>query len=163
MGIRDRIKRKLPILGSGGNTPVSTDSGSSMRPAAEKAEAPVWTPPPTPKSPRGDQPVQEYLKEFTSENPLVLFMKGNPGNPQCGFSARASAILQSYGHDLAHFDVFLDPEVRNGVKEFSEWPTLPQVYLGGEFLGGSDILQQMHDSGELRELIDATCSDSKSE
>jgi monothiol glutaredoxin len=106
--------------------------------------------------------VQEYLADLTSNNKIVLFMKGSPSNPQCGFSARASAILQSYGHSFEHFDVFVDPEVRQGVKEFSDWPTLPQVYVGGEFLGGSDIVQQMHDNGELREAIDAAMSETRS-
>ena len=81
-------------------------------------------------------------------------MKGSPSNPQCGFSARAVSILQSYEKKMVHFDVFIDPEVRQGVKDFSEWPTLPQVYVKGEFLGGSDILQQMHDSGELTQMFE---------
>ena len=80
-------------------------------------------------------------------------MKGSPTNPQCGFSARAASILSSYDHSFAHFDVFTDGDVRQGVKDFSEWPTLPQVFVKGEFVGGSDILQQMHDSGELAEML----------
>ena len=162
MGIRDRIKRRLPIIGAGGGSPAPSSPAPTPSSGADRP-APAWTPPPEPESPRGDRPVQEYLAEFTSNNKIVLFMKGSPSNPQCGFSARAASILQSYGHSFAHFDVFIDPEVRHGVKEFSDWPTLPQVYVGGEFLGGSDILQQMHDNGELKEAIDEAVSGSDSE
>ena len=154
MGIRDRIKRRLPIIGAGGNASAPMDSQPAAT-APPSRPTPTWSPPPEPESPRGDRPVDEYLKEVIAENKIVLFMKGNPGNPQCGFSARAASILTSYGHDLTHVDVFLDPEVRQGVKDFSDWPTLPQVYVGGEFLGGSDILQQMHENGELKEAIES--------
>ena len=72
----------------------------------------------------------------------------------CGFSANAAGILQSYGGSFFHVDVIADPEVRQGIKDYSNWPTLPQIYVGGEFLGGSDILMQMHQAGELAELIE---------
>ena len=78
--------------------------------------------------------------------------------PQCGFSANAVAILSGYGQAIKHVDVISDPAVRQGVKEFSNWPTIPQIYVGGEFLGGSDILAQMHQSGELGEVISAAVS-----
>ena len=77
----------------------------------------------------------------------------------CGFSANAAGILQSYGGDLFHVDVIADPDVRQGVKEYSNWPTLPQIYVGGEFLGGSDILMQMHQAGELGEIIEKARSE----
>lgn len=148
MGLRDKIKRRLPIVGSRRPEPAPA---AAPRPRAPEADfAPQWE---EPASPRGDQPVDEFLKEFTANNKIVLFMKGSPDAPKCGFSANAAGILTSYGQPLAHFDVFLDPEVRAGIKEFSQWPTLPQIYVGGEFLGGSDILSQMHQSGELREEI----------
>jgi monothiol glutaredoxin len=158
MGIRDRIKRRLPIIGAGSGAGGSMPSSSDAAEAPPRA-APAWTPPPEPKSPRGDQPVQEYLQEVTQKNAIVLFMKGSPSNPQCGFSARAASILQSYGQPFEHVDVFLDPDVRQGIKDFSEWPTLPQIYVGGEFMGGSDIVQQMHDNGELKQAIDEATSD----
>jgi monothiol glutaredoxin len=162
MGIRDRIKRRLPIIGAGGST-GSQSNPTPSTPSPVARPAPAWSPPPEPESPRGDRPVQEYLSDLTSSNKIVLFMKGNPSNPQCGFSGRAVSILQSYGHPVEHFDVFLDPEVRQGVKDFSDWPTIPQVYVDGEFLGGSDILQQMHENGELREAIDEAMGATKSE
>jgi monothiol glutaredoxin len=154
MGIRDKIKRRLPIIG-GQRTPPPSAAAPRPRPPAANFK-PEWE---EPVSPRGDKPVAEFLKEFTTENKIVLFMKGSPSAPKCGFSASAAGILTSYGKPLAHFDVFLDPGVRSGIKEFSQWPTLPQVYVGGEFLGGSDILSQMHQSGELRQEIDQAFTD----
>jgi monothiol glutaredoxin len=149
MGLRDKIKRRLPIVGSRRPEPAPS---AAPRPRAPEANfKPEWE---EPSSPRGDKAVDEFLKEFTANNKIVLFMKGSPKEPKCGFSASAAGILTSYGLPLAHFDVFLDPEVRSGIKEYSQWPTLPQVYVGGEFLGGSDILSQMHQSGELKEEID---------
>lgn len=82
-------------------------------------------------------------------------MKGSPAAPQCGFSANAAAILRAYEKPLYHVDVLSDPELREAIKAFSSWPTIPQIYIGGEFVGGSDILQQMQASGELDEAIGA--------
>ena len=112
-----------------------------------------------PKSARGDQDVQTFLTELVGQNKIVLFMKGSPSSPKCGFSANAAGILSSYGIDFAHFDVISDYDVREGVKDFSSWPTLPQIYIGGEFIGGSDILTQMHDSGELKQAIEELPTD----
>ena len=81
-------------------------------------------------------------------------MKGSPEMPLCGFSANAAGILSSYG-EFSHFDVISDPDVRQGIKDYSTWPTLPQIYVQGEFVGGSDILAQLHNSGELATLINA--------
>ena len=156
MGIRSKakkIRQLLPIVGAGGNR------GAVPEPTVERAVAPrsVAAPvtPPTPNTPRGNTDPAEYIGGIVKENPVVLFMKGSPSMPQCGFSANAAAILHGYGEDFAHVDVLMDPEVRQGVKEFSNWPTIPQIYVGGEFLGGSDILMQMHENGELGELIEA--------
>ncbi|HSP78662.1 MAG TPA: Grx4 family monothiol glutaredoxin [Myxococcaceae bacterium] len=83
---------------------------------------------------------------------VVLFMKGNALFPQCGFSARALQILQQHG-EVHTVDVLADPEVRQGIKEYSNWPTIPQVFIDGKFVGGSDILMELEDRGELAELI----------
>ena len=83
---------------------------------------------------------------------IVLFMKGNALFPQCGFSARALQILQQHG-EVHTVDVLADPEVRQGIKDYSNWPTIPQVYIHGQFVGGSDILMQMEQSGELANLV----------
>lgn len=99
--------------------------------------------------------VQAVIQDLVSTNPVVIFMKGIPEQPMCGFSARAAAILSSYGRPYQAVNVLMDPEIRQGIKDFSNWPTIPQVYVGGEFLGGSDILMQMHENGELSSMIEA--------
>lgn len=86
-------------------------------------------------------------------NPVVLFMKGTPLFPQCGFSSRAVAILERLGVDFESVDVLQDQAVRQGIKAYSDWPTIPQLYVGGEFVGGSDIMVEMYESGELAELF----------
>lgn len=150
MSIFGRIKRKLPVVG-GGPPPARP---APPPPETAGAAAPTWSPPDEQESSvRAGRPVPEFLAEFVKSSPVVIFMKGTPAMPMCGFSANASAILKSYGAPMAAFDVLSDPAVRDGVKEFSQWPTLPQIYIGGEFIGGSDILTQMHQSGELREAI----------
>jgi monothiol glutaredoxin len=86
-------------------------------------------------------------------NDVVLFMKGTPLFPQCGFSSRAVAILEHLGVEYASVDVLQDQAVRQGIKEYSDWPTIPQLYVKGEFLGGSDIMMEMYESGELAQLL----------
>eukprot|EP00434_Breviolum_minutum_P019026 symbB.v1.2.016772.t1/scaffold1201.1/size131815/4 len=90
------------------------------------------------------------LKQLVSENKVVLFMKGNPDMPQCGFSR---AVAQVGFSDYAYVDVLKYPEVREGVKKFSDWPTIPQLYVNAEFIGGCDIVMQMHKDGELKEIL----------
>ena len=157
MGIRDRIKRRLPIIGMGGNR-----SRSQPEPAAAPTPSPAPAAPPAaapqPDSQAGRSPT-EVIDELVKGNKVVLFMKGSPMSPKCGFSANAAGILGSYNRPLAHFDVLSDPAVRQEIKDYSQWPTLPQVYVGGEFLGGSDILRQMHESGELKECLDEAFGD----
>ena len=93
------------------------------------------------------------IEQILATHPVVLFMKGSPKAPQCGFSAKAVGILDGLVPGYAHFDVLMDPEIREGIKEFGDWPTIPQLYVGGELLGGSDIIGQMHDSGELNAAL----------
>ena len=88
-------------------------------------------------------------------NDVVLFMKGTPLFPQCGFSSRAVAILEHLGVEYASVDVLQDQGIRQGIKEYSDWPTIPQLYVKGEFIGGSDIMMEMFESGELQQLIGA--------
>jgi len=85
---------------------------------------------------------------------VLLFMKGTPLFPQCGFSSKAIAILEHLGVEYATIDVLQDPEIRAGIKEFSDWPTIPQLYVKGEFVGGSDIMMEMYEAGELAELVE---------
>lgn len=96
---------------------------------------------------------QERIKQTVESNDIVLFMKGSPQFPQCGFSGRAVQILQACGAQFASVDVLSDPEVREGIKQYSNWPTIPQLYVKGEFIGGSDILMEMYQSGELQQKL----------
>lgn len=96
---------------------------------------------------------QTRIAEIVSNNPVVLFMKGTPLFPQCGFSSRAIAILDHLGVQYESVDVLQDMEVRQGIKQFSDWPTIPQLYIKGEFVGGSDIMMEMFEAGELQDLV----------
>jgi monothiol glutaredoxin len=93
------------------------------------------------------------IRETVEQNRVVLFMKGTKNFPQCGFSARAVDILKKQGVEFKDVNVLADPAIREGVKEFSNWPTIPQVYIDGKFVGGSDILLELHQSGELQKLL----------
>jgi len=93
------------------------------------------------------------IDEIVKNNDVVLFMKGTALFPQCGFSSRAIAILDRLEAKYETVDVLQDPEIRQGIKEYSEWPTIPQLYVRGEFVGGSDIMMEMFESGELQELL----------
>jgi monothiol glutaredoxin len=96
----------------------------------------------------------ERIDELVKNNGVVLFMKGTPLFPQCGFSSRAVAILDHLNVEYASVDVLQDMEIRQGIKEYSDWPTIPQLYVQGEFLGGSDIMMEMYEAGELQELVE---------
>jgi monothiol glutaredoxin len=97
--------------------------------------------------------VDARIRDIVSKNDIVLFMKGTPLFPQCGFSSRAIAILERLGAPFESVDVLQDQEIRQGIKSFSDWPTIPQLYVKGEFLGGSDIMMEMYEAGELKELF----------
>ena len=96
------------------------------------------------------------IAETVKGHDIVLFMKGTALFPQCGFSSRAIAILDRLGATYETVDVLQDPEIRQGIKDYSEWPTVPQLYVRGEFVGGSDIMMEMFESGELQQLLAAT-------
>ncbi len=98
--------------------------------------------------------VQAWIKDTVSQNPVVLFMKGTAQFPQCGFSGRAIQILKTCGvGNLVTINVLEDAAVRQGIKDFSNWPTIPQLYVKGEFIGGSDIMNEMFENGELQALL----------
>lgn len=98
---------------------------------------------------------QETIKQTVEENDVVLYMKGTADFPQCGFSGRAIQILKACGAEFTSIDVLADPEIREGIKQYSNWPTIPQLYIKGEFVGGSDIMTEMYQSGELKEMFQA--------
>ena len=99
---------------------------------------------------------QARIDQIVKSNSAVLFMKGSPLFPQCGFSSRAVAILQHVGAEFESVDVLQDQAIRQGIKAYSDWPTIPQLYVNGEFVGGSDIMMEMYESGELQQLFEDT-------
>ncbi len=100
--------------------------------------------------------VQDLIRQQVTSHPVVLYMKGTADFPQCGFSANAVRILNTCGvNNIFTVNVLEDPEIRQGVKEFSSWPTIPQLYVNGEFIGGSDIMTEMFQNGELKQALDA--------
>ncbi|HNU65740.1 MAG: Grx4 family monothiol glutaredoxin [Methylotenera sp.] len=99
---------------------------------------------------------QAKIKETVTTNPVVLFMKGSPKFPQCGFSNLATQILDACQAKYLAIDVLQDQAIREGIKQFASWPTIPQLYVNGEFVGGSDIMRAMYESGELQTLLNAT-------
>jgi monothiol glutaredoxin len=98
--------------------------------------------------------LQQRLEDLVQQNKIMVFMKGNKLMPQCGFSNNVVQILNMLGAPYETIDVLADPDIRNGIKEFSNWPTIPQVYVNGEFLGGSDILIELYQKGELQQMVE---------
>ncbi len=98
--------------------------------------------------------IQDVIKEQVTKNKVMLYMKGSPDFPQCGFSANTINILRACGvENIASANVLEDPAIRQGIKEYSNWPTIPQLYVNGEFVGGSDIVTEMYKSGELQKIL----------
>ena len=98
-------------------------------------------------------PVHDFIGKTVAQTPVVLFMKGVPEAPQCGFSSLVVQVLDHLGVDFVGVDVLQDPALRDGIKSFSDWPTIPQLYVKGEFVGGADIVREMFQSGELKTLL----------
>ena len=97
---------------------------------------------------------QDTIRQQVTSHPVVLYMKGSPQFPQCGFSATATQLLKMSGaEDLFTVDVLQNPEIREGIKQFANWPTIPQLYVNGEFVGGCDIMRELYQSGELQKLV----------
>jgi monothiol glutaredoxin len=100
-----------------------------------------------------DNPIRSAIAEAITDNPVILFMKGNPDRPACGFSARTVAALQGLGAPFAAVDILPDPRIRQELSELSNWPTIPQLFVHGELVGGCDIVTEMYENGELAELL----------
>ena len=98
-------------------------------------------------------PLVSKVEELTKANPVIIFMKGTPDFPQCGFSAQTVGALRACKAEFAHVNIFEDPEVRDALKTYSNWPTFPQLYVNGELIGGCDIAMEMYKSGELQQLL----------
>ena len=97
--------------------------------------------------------IQDKIKSQINADKIVLYMKGTPQFPQCGFSGRSVQILQACGANFSSFDVLADPEIRQGIKQYSNWPTIPQLYINGEFVGGCDIITELYQKGDLQKMI----------
>jgi len=104
--------------------------------------------------------VLERIDELVKNNPVVIFMKGTPQMPQCGFSMRAAQALQACGHEFAHVNVLMDPDIFQNLPQYANWPTFPQIYINGELIGGCDITLEMYQQGELKKAIDAAVNKS---
>lgn len=98
-------------------------------------------------------PIEQRIQHQIADNPVVLFMKGSPVFPQCGFSAQVVGVLSHLGVKFSSVDVLQDMEIRQGIKDYSQWPTIPQLYVKGEFVGGCDIVREMYETGELQTLL----------
>jgi monothiol glutaredoxin len=98
--------------------------------------------------------VQDRIRQQVEGNAITLYMKGTPDFPQCGFSGRAVNLLRACGAKFAAVDVLADPEIREGIKQYANWPTIPQLYIKGQLIGGSDIMLELHQKGELQKLVD---------
>jgi monothiol glutaredoxin len=105
--------------------------------------------------------VLETIKSQISENPIILYMKGSPNAPQCGFSMRASQALMECGQRFAYVDILSNPDIRSSLPGYANWPTFPQLWVGGELVGGCDIITEMHEKGELKPLIESAASSSE--
>ena len=97
--------------------------------------------------------VRKRIEDDVKNNQVFLYMKGTPQEPQCGFSAKATEILNQLGVEYKTFDIFTDEGIRQGVKEYADWPTIPQLYVNGEFVGGCDVMTEMYQNGELKKLL----------
>jgi len=100
-----------------------------------------------------DAQLQKRIEDQIKGSKIMLYMKGTPDMPQCGFSAKTAAILKSYGVAFNTFNIFDDEDIRQGLKEYSEWPTFPQLYVNGELVGGCDIVTELHENGELAAIL----------
>jgi len=99
--------------------------------------------------------VQDKIREQVEGNPIILYMKGTPQFPQCGFSGRAVQLLKNCGAKFASVNVLAEPDIREGIKQFGNWPTIPQLYIQGQLVGGSDIMTELYEKGELQKLVTA--------
>lgn len=151
MGILSRIKRRLPIVGT--KKPPRPAEVADRAPP-KSTGLPITTPAAAPPPPTlSAEEVRAAIEKDIKSVPILLYMKGNAAMPRCGFSAAVVDILRQLDVPFETRDVLSDPNLRQEIKEVSDWPTLPQLYVDGEFIGGCDIVREMHGNGELAELV----------
>jgi len=102
-----------------------------------------------------DEEVKKQLEEMIHKNKIFLFMKGTPDTPECGFSMKVVNILKSFHIEFGYFNILENEEIRQGIKNYANWPTIPQLYINGKFIGGADITEQLYNSGKLKQLLEA--------
>jgi len=102
--------------------------------------------------------IEDTIRDQIQNNPILLYMKGNPNQPQCGFSQRATQILMACGQKFAYVDILSNPDIRSNLPKVSEWPTFPQLFVDGELVGGCDIMSEMFESGEMKKLLDESAA-----
>ena len=154
MGILKRIKKRLPIVGgSGPSRPTPRPSAAYTPKAAAPEPVAPQAPPPPPKS---AEEVKAEIDADVKDHKVLLYMKGTPAAPQCGFSAAVADILQRTNVPFETRDVIANYELRQGVKDFTDWPTLPQLFINHEFVGGCDIVREMEQNGELAQMLAET-------
>ncbi|MAM71124.1 MAG: monothiol glutaredoxin, Grx4 family [Gammaproteobacteria bacterium] len=100
-----------------------------------------------------EENIEETIKDQISKNPIILYMKGSPNQPQCGFSSQASQILMACGERFAYVDILANPEIRSNLPKISDWPTFPQLFVDGELVGGCDIMTELYQNGELKDML----------
>ncbi len=149
MGIRRRILNKLKIIAGNEERPAS--QYSTATPSGTPAKA--APPPPPPKFMTAEE-AKAQIEADVAANKLLVYMKGTPSAPMCGFSAAVADIFNQLGVPYETRNVLDDPAIRQGIKDFTDWPTIPQVFVGHEFIGGCDITREMHESGELKEMVE---------
>ena len=152
MGILSRIKRRLPIVGRK-TTPRPAEVADRAEPKSPGLPIAAAAPPPPPPAAMSPEEMRAAIGKDVKAIPVLLYMKGNAAMPRCGFSAAVVDILRQLDVPFETRDVYSDSVLRQEIKEFSDWPTLPQLYLGGEFVGGCDIVREMHENGELAEAV----------
>jgi monothiol glutaredoxin len=109
------------------------------------------------------QSIEATIKEQISKNPIILYMKGSPNQPQCGFSSQASQILMACGERFAYVDILANPEIRANLPKISDWPTFPQLFVDGELVGGCDIMTELYQNGELKEMLASVSAEEDSD
>lgn len=154
MGIRRRIINKLKII-AGGDEPRPASRYSTATPDSSGSTTAKAAPPPPPPKMMTAEEAKAQIEADVAEHKLLVYMKGTPNAPMCGFSAAVADIFNQLGVPYETRNVLADPAIRQGIKDFTDWPTIPQVFVGHEFIGGCDITREMHESGELKTAVTA--------
>lgn len=158
MASRVALRRSVPVTTSASTVAAAVSAARFSQPLSHRSFSSSsshddFAPVKKVAAPDDTDEAVKMIADHVKSNPVMLYMKGNPAQPMCGFSAKVVGILQKEGADFSSVNVLDYPAIRDGVKKYSEWPTIPQLYVNAEFIGGCDIVTAMHESGELAELL----------